>query len=186
MKTIYIKNMVCDRCISSVLKIFLQNDVTPIEVRLGEVEISSPLSSIEISCIENDLKAEGFELIDSSIPVLVTKIKAALVTLFGQNEISEEFKLSTFLTDKFPYDYSHLSRVFSHHEKDTIEHYLIRLRIEKAKELLTYKDNNVSEVAYKLGYASAAHFSRQFKQMVGVAPSIFQNNPNGRKSLEDV
>ena len=90
------------------------------------------------------------------------------------------------MTEKFPFDYSHLSRVFSHHEKDTIEHYLIRLRIEKAKELLTYKDYNVSEVAYNLGYASAAHFSRQFKKMVGISPSVFQKNPIGRKSLENI
>lgn len=90
------------------------------------------------------------------------------------------------MTEKFPYDYSHLSRVFSQHEKDTIEHYVIKLRIEKAKELLTYKDQNVSEVAYRIGYASAAHFSRQFKKIVGLSPSRYQDNPTERKSLEDI
>lgn len=178
--------MVCDRCIRTVERIFVAKSIVPLSVSLGEVEIKNPLLPLVLTNIDNELKAEGFELIDSSTPVLVTKIKAALVTLFGQNEIPEEFKLSTFLTEKFPYDYSHLSRVFSQHQKDTIEHYLIRLRIEKAKELLTYKDNNVSEVAYNLGYASAAHFSRQFKKMVGVSPSVYQNKPNGRKSLEDI
>lgn len=178
--------MVCDRCIRSVEKTFEDNGIIPVKVKLGEVEIKRTLLPIDLMSIGSALKAEGFELIDSSTPVLVTKIKAALVSLFGQNEISEDFKLSTFLIKKFPYDYSHLSRVFSHHEKDTIEHYLIRLRIEKAKELLTYKDNNVSQVAYNLGYASAAHFSRQFKKMVGIPPSVFQNTPNGRKSLEDI
>lgn len=178
--------MVCDRCIRTVENIFDNNGIVPVQTTLGEVKISNPLLPTVLISIGNDLTSEGFELVDSSTPVLVTKIKAALVNLFGQNEIPEEFKLSTFLTKKFPYDYSHLSRVFSHHEKDTIEHYLIRLRIEKAKELLTYKDNNVSEIAYKLGYASAAHFSRQFKKLVGVSPSVFQRNPSGRKSLEDI
>lgn len=178
--------MVCDRCIRSVKKIFEANGITPVKVKLGEVEIKSTLSPVDLITIDSALTAEGFELVDSSAPVLVTKIKAALVSLFGQNEISEDFKLSTFLTAKFPYDYSHLSRVFSNHEKDTIEHYLIRLRIEKAKELLTYKDNNVSQVAYNLGYASAAHFSRQFKKMVGIPPSVFQNDPTDRKSLENI
>jgi len=144
------------------------------------------LTANELLKITAELKAKGFELIDSSTPILVTKIKSAIVTLFSQNEISEKFKLSTFLTEKFPYDYSHLSRVFSQHEKDTIEHYLIRLRIEKAKELLSYNDKSVSEVAYSLGYASAAHFSRQFKKMVGQSPSVYQNNPKGRLGLEDV
>lgn len=178
--------MVCDRCISSVEKIFEDNGVTSISVKLGEVIIKRTLSPKEHKNINDALKAEGFELLDNTTPVLVTKIKSALVALFGQNEIPEEFKLSTFLTEKFPYDYSHLSRVFSHHQKDTIEHYLIRLRIEKAKELLTYQDNNVSGVAYNLGYASAAHFSRQFKKMVGVSPSVFQKKPSRRNSLQDI
>ena len=178
--------MVCDRCIRTVEKVFLDKGIVPIRTTLGEVEIKNPLLSLELVGIGSALTSEGFELIDSSTPVLVTKIKAALVTLFGQNEIPEEFKLSTFLTEKFPYDYSHLSRVFSNHEKDTIEHYLIRLRIEKAKELLSYKDDNVSEIAYSLGYASAAHFSRQFKKLVGESPSVFQSRPSGRKSLEDI
>ena len=178
--------MVCDRCIRTVEKIFDNNGIVPVQTTLGEVEIKNPLLPTVLISIGNDLTSEGFELVDSSTPILVTKIKAALVNLFGQNEIPEEFKLSTFLSEKFPYDYSHLSRVFSQHEKDTIEHYLIRLRIEKAKELLTYKDNNVSEVAYKLGYASAAHFSRQFKKLVGISPSVFQSDPNGRKSLENI
>lgn len=178
--------MVCDRCIKSVEKIFKIHSVTTMKVLLGEVHVEMVVPEMMLNEIEKALKVEGFELIDADTPILVVKIKSSLIDLFNQNEISEDFKLSTFLTDKFPYDYSHLSRVFSHHEKDTIEHYMIRLRIEKAKELLTYKNHNVSEVAYKLGYASAAHFSRQFKKIVGVSPSIYQNNPSNRISLEDL
>lgn len=178
--------MVCDRCIRTVEKIFTSNDIVPSNIILGEVSLENPLSTEDLNTIESNLHAEGFEIIDSPTPILVIKIKAALVTLFKQNEIPEAFKLSSFLAEKFSYDYSHLSRVFSNHEKDTVEHYLIRLRIEKAKELLSYKKNNVSEIAYKLGYASVAHFSRQFKEKVGVSPSVFQSKPNGRKSLEDV
>lgn len=178
--------MVCDRCIRTVEKIFASSDIFPSAVTLGEVKIKQRLSPQKLLNIEAALTIEGFELINSPAPILVTKIKSALVNLFEQNEIPEKFKLSTFLTEKFSYDYSHLSRVFSHHEKDTIEHYLIKLRIEKAKELLSYKNNNVSEIAYKLGYASVAHFSRQFKEKVGVAPSLFKSNPTGRKSLEEL
>jgi AraC-like DNA-binding protein len=60
------------------------------------------------------------------------------------------------------------------------------LRIEKAKELLAYKDQSVSEIAYRLGYASAAHFSRQFKKIVGVSPSVYKADPSNRISLEDL
>ena len=141
------------------------------------------LSSKTLGLIEEDLKSEGFELIYDTQPVLVTRMKTALVEVFSQEEVSEKFKLSSFLTKIFPYDYSHLSRLFSHHEQDTIEQFVIRLRIEKAKELLTYKDQNISEIAYKIGYSSAAHFSRQFKKLVGVSPSQYRQNPTERKSI---
>ena len=178
--------MVCDRCIISVRQIFENHGLETLNVNLGEVQIENPISEIDLAAIDQELGLIGFQIYDKNSPVLVIKIKAALVNLYNQQEISEDFKLSTFLTEKFPYDYSHLSRVFSQHEQDTIEHYVIKLRIEKAKELLTYGDKNVSEVAYRIGYSSAAHFSRQFKKIVGVSPSIYQDNPTKRKSLEDI
>ncbi len=178
--------MVCDRCVKSVRKIFEDNLVYPVKVQLGEVVIKESLDSVSHATIGEALHNEGFNFIDNTKPILVTMIKSELVKLFSQPSIPEEFKLSTFLTERLPYDYSHLSRVFSHHEKDTIEHYLISLRVEKAKELLSYNDRNVSEVAYLLGYASAAHFSRQFKKKVGVSPSSYQSNPNSRKSLGEI
>lgn len=178
--------MVCDRCISSVRLIFEAHGYKPINVTLGEVLFNEEISQSELAIIEKKLKLVGFELLDHTSPILVNKIKGALISLFKMEEINDDFKLSTYLTEKFPYDYSHLSRVFSHHEKDTIEHYMIKLRIEKAKELLSYNDQNVSEIAYKLGYSSAAHFSRQFKQLVGVSPSKYKINPSIRKSIGDL
>lgn len=178
--------MVCDRCIQSVNEIFVKHGVTPLNVQLGEIHINETLESQDIALIDADLRKVGFEIIDVRTPVLVLKIKSALIDLYNQEYIPEEFKISTYLTEKFPYDYSHLSRVFSQHENDTIEHFVIKLRIEKAKELLSYNEYNVSEVAFRLGYASAAHFSRQFKSQVGMAPSIFKQNPGNRNSLEDV
>ena len=76
--------------------------------------------------------------------------------------------------------------VFSQNEKSTIEHYFIRLRIEKAKELLSYNEHNISEIAYQLGYASVAHFSRQFKEKVGVSPTGYRNDPTDRSSLDGI
>lgn len=178
--------MVCDRCISSVKQSFEKHNINPLNVGLGEVIVNVSIPDSTLSLIDQDLRFNGFELVDSNTPILVVKIKSAFIELFNKNEIPDNLKLSVFLTEKFPYDYSHLSRVFSQYEKDTIEQYVIKLRIEKAKELLTYKDKNISEVAYKLGYTSAAHFSRQFKKLVGISPSKYQKNPTNRKSLEDI
>lgn len=183
MESLYIKNMVCERCITVVESIFLANGVKPLRLLLGEVHVESKMNDIDLVEIAHDLEGHGFELIDQSSPILVLKIKAALTELFSNHEIPDDFRLSSFLSKKFPYDYSHMSRIFSSHEDDTIEHFIIKLRIEKAKELLSYQEHNISEIAYKIGYASAAHFSRQFKKMVGDSPSDYRKNPSPRQSL---
>ncbi len=178
--------MVCDRCISSVKNIFNKNGYYPQTVSLGKITLAQKISPEDRINIEKQLEQEGFEMLDGEKPILVTKIKSALVTLYNSSEIPEDFKLSRFLTEHFPYDYAHLSRTFSQYEADTLEQYHIKLRIEKAKELLTYNENNVSDVAFHLGYGNIAHFSRQFKKVTGLSPSAYKNHPIGRRSLSEL
>ena len=45
------------------------------------------------------------------------------------------------------------------------------LRLTRAKELLTAKTMNVSEVAYEVGFDDPKYFSRVFAEEFGVAPS---------------
>jgi AraC-like DNA-binding protein len=47
------------------------------------------------------------------------------------------------------------------------------LRLEEAKQLLTYKDIEVSEAAYQVGYESPSQFSREFSRMFGISPKAF-------------
>jgi AraC family transcriptional regulator len=70
--------------------------------------------------------------------------------------------------------YDAISQSFSAEEGTTIEKYLIAHRIEKAKEFLLYTEYTLTEIAFKLGYSSTAHISRQFKQTTGMTPSDFK------------
>lgn len=50
--------------------------------------------------------------------------------------------------------------------------WLNRLRIEEAKELIKQSpERNLSEIAQQIGFTDLAHFSKQFKLLVGEAPS---------------
>lgn len=44
-----------------------------------------------------------------------------------------------------------------------------------AKELISYEDKSISEIAWELGFSSPAHFSAQFKKESGMSPKIWQN-----------
>lgn len=57
--------------------------------------------------------------------------------------------------------------------KTALEHIHIYL-ISEAKNRLIGKDQNVSEIAYALGFENLSYFSRLFKKEVGVSPNSFK------------
>lgn len=50
---------------------------------------------------------------------------------------------------------------------------LIQARVDAAKSALIGTDVSVAGLAERLGYASASHFSRQFRQRTGVSPRTY-------------
>lgn len=68
----------------------------------------------------------------------------------------------------------HFARAFKRSTGLSPHRYVVRQRIERAKELLTNTDLPVGEVAKRTGFASPSHFSQQFRRAVGVAPSALR------------
>jgi AraC-like DNA-binding protein len=108
----------------------------------------------------------------------------------ARNEVDEHesrTKLSNYLSTQLHHEYSYLSSFFSSIEGRTIENYFIEQRIEKAKELLIYGENNLSQIAFELEYSSVAHLSAQFKKVTGLTPSHFKTiGASKRKALDKV
>lgn len=50
-------------------------------------------------------------------------------------------------------------------------HLIRKVQLEKAKELLSFGELNVSEVAFQVGFKTQAHFSRVFSEAFGTSPS---------------
>jgi len=53
-------------------------------------------------------------------------------------------------------------------------HYLAKWRMQIASELLSGGNANVATIAAEIGYESEAAFSRAFKKMMGVSPSLWR------------
>ncbi len=53
-------------------------------------------------------------------------------------------------------------------------HYLSRVRIEKAKNLLLNRNLRVSEIAYEVGFQSLTHFNRVFKKILCQSPTEYR------------
>ncbi len=172
--SLYIKNMVCQRCIQAVEQILKRLDIDPIEVRLGEVIVKKPLvSSLKLK-LAVKLKELGFELLDDDKKKQINKIKTIIIEYIHHKE-DEKFIFTEVLSKGLLKDYSMISRLFSETEGMTIEQYIILQKIEKVKELLTYHEMNLNEISFKLGYSSASHVSSQFKKVTGLTPSQFKS-----------
>ena len=82
--------------------------------------------------------------------------------------------MNIILVKNMLYEYTYLSSSFSAVEGRTIENFFIEQRIEKAKELLSYGQMTLSEIAYELDYSNTAYLSTQFKKITGITPSCYK------------
>jgi len=57
----------------------------------------------------------------------------------------------------------------------TFTEYLLRQRVEKAKELLLSRQARVGDIAFQVGFGSIAHFNRAFKRCTGTTPTAYRN-----------
>ncbi|MCQ2225601.1 MAG: AraC family transcriptional regulator [Paludibacteraceae bacterium] len=129
------------------------------------------------------LLAEGFELLDDPRSCIVEQIKICVLQWVRMN--SQRPKLSDYISDTTHRDYSSLSKLFTQVKGVTIEHFAIQHRVEYAKELLSYSQRTISEIAYTLGYSSPAHLTSQFKQQTGMSPKEFREMKNKNRLYLD-
>lgn len=89
-------------------------------------------------------------------------------------QLSREVALSPF----------YLIRLFRRIYKQTPHQYLIRLRISRAKELLSSSDLSVTEICADVGFESLGSFSALFRKIVGIPPSAYRRSSQTiRKSV---
>jgi AraC family transcriptional regulator len=186
---LFIKNMVCPRCIRVVGEELHNLGLNIEKVELGEVEIHDDLTPELTRNIKLVLEKNGFELLEDRKRKIVEKIKIAIIDLLynSENRQTQRITLSAHLSDKLKMDYNYLSTLFSSIENITIEKYLILQKVERVKELLRYEQLTTSEIAYRLNYSSTQHLSNQFRQITGMSPTQFRKMvKNNRKPIDQL
>ena len=182
---LYIKNMVCPRCIMAVRTILVAAGLTPTTVNLGEAGVEEELTAQQLADLSEALSQMGFELLDDPRAQQVEQLRVSVIEWVRME--GERPKLSDYLSVRLHKDYSLLSKLFSEVQGMTLERYAILHRIEYAKELLCYNQLSTGEIAYKLGYSSPAHFSAQFKQITGMTPKMMRTHrSNDRIPLSEI
>jgi YesN/AraC family two-component response regulator len=184
---LYIKNMVCSRCIMVVKSELEKAGLQPLQMELGEVEIMEDLAKNRLEDLDKQLRRFGFELIDDRKSRTIEKIKNIIVDLVHHSGDAIHTNLSEYISSRIHQEYNYISNLFSEIEGITIEKYFIAQKIEKVKELLVYDELSISEIADKMGYSSVAYLSNQFKKYTGLTPSYYKSlKEHKRKSIADL
>ena len=171
---LFIKNMVSNSCIVLVKSELEKLCIPYTNVRLGEIEIDGNLSSKLYNQTMQALKTLGFDILQTSNEILTERIKNVIVELIHHTEDELKFNFSNYLSSKLNLNYTYLSNLFAKEQGVSIRDYIIAQRIELVKELMSYDELNLSEIAYRAHYSSAAHLSNQFKKLMGITPSTYK------------
>ena len=186
--TLYIKNMVCNRCIKVVDEELSKLGLRIKDIKLGEVTVERDNDVFPLEKIERILSDNGFELIDDINAKIIERIKVTIINkIHSSRKETGKINFSKYLSKIIGKNYSYMSGLFSSKEGITIEKFIIHQKIEKVKELLAYNELTLSEIAYSNGYSSVQHLSNQFKQVTGLSPSDFKKlKEPTRKPLDKI
>jgi AraC family transcriptional regulator len=176
--------MVCERCILTIRQQLNDLKIPVTGISLGEVTTVSALSYPDMAALEEKLKPMGFTLLEDKKTKLVWDVKRLVEKVYsGDYDFPAGFRFSDVVVDHLNKDYNSVSAVFSVLENVTLEKFIIEYRIEKVKELLVYTDDTLSDIAFKLGFSSVPHLSRQFKSETGLNTSHFKEIRKSKLSL---
>jgi AraC-like DNA-binding protein len=71
---------------------------------------------------------------------------------------------------------SHFAALFSKLTGEAPRHYLARLRVHRAAQLLRTTNHTVKTIAQRVGYEDPLHFSRNFRRIFGQSPSEYRGS----------
>jgi len=165
--------MVCLRCKLVVQDVLTSHGISFQKVEIGWAELNSPLTAAEKSKLDADLRLVGLELMEDKARIMTEQIKTEIVAMLQRTQ-PMRLKLSTYLSEKFGYNYTYLANGFSETEGMTLERYFITQRIERAKELMVYEDMSLADITRTLHFSSVSHLCLQFRKVAGVTPADFR------------
>lgn len=100
---------------------------------------------------------------------LIYKAKEIIADKYQEADLSLEY-----IASALHYSPNYLSSVFKKETDESLNTYIIRLRIEAAKELLTNSAMKSTEIAMNTGFSSSSYFAFSFKKLEGLSPREYR------------
>jgi AraC family transcriptional regulator len=101
-------------------------------------------------------------------PVRLRKVKE-----FVHAKLEDELRLGE-LAQSVGLSIAHFSGMFRKSTGETPHQFVLRLRVDRAKEMLRSAESRVLDVAIACGFKTQQHFARVFRQLCGATPSEYR------------
>jgi YesN/AraC family two-component response regulator len=144
---------------------------------LDTSELHTVLKNLEISLtdISSHMRSENSS--EASIP---PEDIVSLVKDYVKKHYSEELDLNT-IAREFGFSSSYLTKVFNKIENCTPSKFIRSYRMGIAKQLLNDDSLSIQQIASHVGYNDPFHFSKSFKQVVGISPTEYKQEIQNRE-----
>jgi len=178
-------DMKCNCCIARVHEVFKKLKIVVVKIDLDSVSLRAKVSPSKMKKLEAALKKTGHEILFSRAEIMIRNVVLQISKLINEIEIGEilltnkgkRFHITGYLKSKIDYDYDYLSSRFADATGDSVIHYYITQKIERAKVLIEM-GYSIKEVSIKLQYGRPSQFSKQFLDVTLMKASDY------RKSIE--
>jgi len=129
------------------------------------------------------LKEEAYLILKKSLDDIIDFIDSFLLKNRDDNMIYKicEYVLSSkeepslqSISQRLFMNSSYISSTFKEKTGITISDYILKVKMERAKKILSDKNIKAFEAANALGYKDVEYFSRQFKKYTGVTPTQYK------------
>ena len=74
------------------------------------------------------------------------------------------------LADRYHFTTTYVNRIFKQETGTTVQQYILRARMEKARQLLLQTDQTVTQISEQMGYEEVSYFIATFRRIYGVTP----------------
>lgn len=105
----------------------------------------------------------------------LSRKKMLLIEEFVNSHLSEDIKLED-LARMVSLSSSHFTRQFTKLNGISPYQYVLRCRIENAKQRLRFSSQNLVDIALDCGFANQEHFTHVFTRLAGTTPARFRRS----------
>lgn len=130
--------------------------------------------------LEKERNISSHSMIDTkSNPLCSAQEIATMVESYIKENYTKELSFDD-VAQKFNFNSSYLSKIFTKYIGENPLKYVTSLRINRAKQLMmNNRELTVKEVAELVGYSDPFYFSRIFKNVTGTSPASFKSSLPG-------